>query len=54
MVHIVFKVTATEGLDDYNHTIFKSIRDVTAYPKDDKTSIEVSLASFHSSNATSL
>ena len=38
---IVFKVTATEGLDDCNHTIFKSIRDVTAYPKDDKTSIEV-------------
>lgn len=27
---IVFKVTATDGLDDYNHTIFKSIRDVTA------------------------
>ena len=38
---MAFKVTAILGSDSYDHTIFTSIRDVTAYARNDNSSVEV-------------
>lgn len=38
---MAFKATATLGTDSYNHTIFSSIRDITAYARDSRSSVVV-------------